>query len=174
MSALQPAVTMSEAQAYLRLEIDDEEPMLSGLIRTTTALCETFINQVLITRDFTVDLQCSRNWQRLSINPVRSVTGVSMVALDGTETALAATDYEIDLDASGWGWVRVTMAGAESRIRARGTAGLATTQSDVPEPIRQGVLRLVAHMFEQRDRGGGQVPAAVTALWRPYRRLVLA
>ena len=164
---------MSEAQAYLRLEIDDEEPMLSALIRTTTVLCETFLNQVLIARDFAVDLQC-RNWQRLPINPVRSVTSVAMVASDGSETALAATDYEIDLDASGSGWVRAIMPGAESRIRVRGTAGLAATQSDVPEPIRQGVLRLVAHMFEQRDRGGGQVPAAVTALWRPYRRMVLA
>ena len=174
MSGLQPAVTLSEAQAYLRLEIDDEEPMLSALIRTTTALCETFINQVLIARDFTVDLQCSRNWQRLSVNPVRSITSIAMLANDGSETSLPAADYEIDVDASGSGWVRVTMPAAESRIRVRGTAGLAATQSDVPEPIRQGVLRLVAHMFEQRDRGGGQVPAAVTALWRPYRRMVLA
>jgi hypothetical protein len=36
------------------------------------------------------------------------------------------------------------------------------------------VLRLVAHLFTSRDGPGGDPPAAVTALWRPYRRLRLA
>jgi hypothetical protein len=51
---------------------------------------------------------------------------------------------------------------------------MAAQQNDVPEAIRQGVLRLVAHMFASRDGDGGSPPAAVTALWRPYRRMVLA
>jgi hypothetical protein len=55
-----------------------------------------------------------------------------------------------------------------------GTAGIADDENSVPEPIRQGVLRLVAHLFMSRDGEGGQPPAAVTALWRPYRRLRLA
>jgi hypothetical protein len=51
---------------------------------------------------------------------------------------------------------------------------MADDENGVPEPIRQGVLRLVAHMFTDRDGDGGEPPAAVTALWRPYRRLRLA
>jgi hypothetical protein len=53
-----------------------------------------------------------------------------------------------------------------------GTAGLAVSANEVPEPIRQGILRLVAHLFTARD-GTGDPPAAVTALWRPYRRMRL-
>ena len=51
---------------------------------------------------------------------------------------------------------------------------MALSQNGIPEPIRQGVLRLVAHLFAARDDGGGEMPAAVTALWRPYRRMRLA
>jgi uncharacterized phiE125 gp8 family phage protein len=64
-------------------------------------------------------------------------------------------------------------AGA-TRVRVSGTAGLAQDENGVPEPIRQGVLRLVAHLFTARDGEAGEPPAAVTALWRPYRRTRLA
>ena len=51
---------------------------------------------------------------------------------------------------------------------------MAQDENGVPEPIRQGVLRLVAYLFTSRDGAGGDPPAAVTALWRPYRRMRLA
>ena len=41
----EPAVTMSEAQAYVRIETGEEEAVLAGLIRTASALCEEFLNQ---------------------------------------------------------------------------------------------------------------------------------
>ena len=70
---------------------------------------------------------------------------------------------------AGDGWVRRRQAGAVTRVRVGGTAGMADDENGVPEPIRQGVLRLVAHLFTARDGEGGEPPAAVTALWRPYR-----
>lgn len=86
---------------------------------------------------------------------------------------LASSGYAIDVDASGVGWVRLT-GPAAGRMRVSGSAGMAADQNGVPEPIRQGVLRLVAHLFAARDGGGDAPPAAVTALWRPYRRMRLS
>jgi hypothetical protein len=51
---------------------------------------------------------------------------------------------------------------------------MADDENGVPEPIRQGVLRLIAHLFTSRDGTDGEPPAAVTALWRPYRRMRLS
>jgi uncharacterized phiE125 gp8 family phage protein len=79
----------------------------------------------------------------------------------------------VDVDFNGDGWVR-TQASAASRVQVSGTAGMAEDENGVPEPIRQGVLRLVSHLFTSRDGEGGEVPAAVTALWRPYRRMRIA
>ena len=168
-----PVVSLSEAQAYVRIETGEEEAIVAGLIRTASALCEAFIGQVVIARTFTEDLSASASWQRLNVTPVRSISGAEQVEPDGTTLPLATGAYGIDVDSSGDGWVRVMHAGSATRIRVNGTAGIAENENDVPEPIRQGVLRLVAHLFSARDGGGGDPPAAVTALWRPYRRIRL-
>jgi uncharacterized phiE125 gp8 family phage protein len=169
-----PPITMSEAQAYVRIETGEEEAVLAGLIRTASALCESFLNQVVIARDFSAEIPASACWERLPVTPVRSIVAVEAVDSAGVATAMPASSYAIDIDSSGDGWVRITDPGVATRVRASGTAGLASDENEVPEPIRQGVLRLVAHLFTARDGEGGDPPAAVTALWRPYRRMRLS
>ena len=167
-----PVVTLSEAQAYVRIETGEEEAIVAGLIRTASALCEAFIGQAVIARNFSEDVPANDAWQRLSTMPVRAITSVEAVDPSGTLTSVPAGCYAVDIDTSGDGWVRMAYASA-SRVRVSGTAGMAADQNGVPEPIRQGVMRLVAHLFTARD-GAGDPPAAVTALWRPYRRMRLA
>jgi uncharacterized phiE125 gp8 family phage protein len=170
----QPIVTMSEAQAYVRIETGEEEAVLAGLIRTASGLCEAFTNQVVVARSFECDLPASGCWERLPITPVRSITDVSAVDSSGGATPLSSGAYMIDIDFAGDGWVRLGALPAARRVRVGGTAGMADDENGVPEPIRQGVLRLVAHLFTDRDGVGAEPPAAVTALWRPYRRMRLS
>lgn len=167
----EPVVTLSEAQAYVRIETGEEEAVLAGLIRTASALCESFLSQVVIARAFSLELPVSGQWERLELMPVRSIGEVETLDVTGSPTPLPGGDYEIDIDSSGDGWVRVSGGGDARRVRVNGTAGMAVDENGVPEPIRQGVLRLVAHLFTSRDGTGGDPPAAVTALWRPYRRM---
>lgn len=166
-----PAVMMSEAQAYVRIETGEEEALLAGLIRTASALCEAFLGRAVIARDFQANVAASGRWQRLEPGPIQSIGSVEALGEDGIASLLPSSSYAIDIDANGDGWVRVSNAGGASRVRVSGTVGMAQDQNDVPEPIRQGVLRLVAHLFTARDGDGGEPPAAVTALWRPYRRM---
>ena len=91
----------------------------------------------------------------------------------GSAAVLAAEDYAIDIDASGRGWVRLTGAGSARRIAVTGTAGMADDLNALPEPVRQGIVRLTAHLFAHRDSEPTDPPAAVTALWRPYRQVRL-
>lgn len=200
----EPIVTMSEAQAYVRIETGEEEAVLAGLIRTASALCEAFINQVVITRRFAVIVPPTGQWERLPITPVRSISEVSSLDASGASSPLPSSNYQVDLDSAGDGWVRVIQpqyllgalpisdgscaaeidptdgsllaaySGCAPRIQVSGMAGIASDENEAPEPIRQGVLRLVAHLYTSRDGNGGEPPAAVTALWRPYRRMRLA
>jgi uncharacterized phiE125 gp8 family phage protein len=168
-----PVVTMNEAQAYVRIETGEEEAVLAGLIRTASALCESFLNQVVLAREFSAQLPVNGRWERLAVTPVRSITSIETIDEADVASPVASGSYEVDIDFNGDGWVRVSNTGA-TRVRVTGTAGLAVDENGVPEPIRQGVLRLVAHLFASRDGAGGDPPAAVTALWRPYRRMRLA
>lgn len=169
----EPIITMSEAQAFVRIETGEEEALLAGLIRTASGLCEAFINQVAVARDFALEVPASESWVRLPVTPVRAITDVSIVD-GGDAIAIAPDSYATDIDFNGDGWVRLT-SGDAARLRVAGRAGMAESENGVPEPIRQGVLRLIAHLFTARDgAAGGEPPAAVTALWRPYRRMRLA
>jgi uncharacterized phiE125 gp8 family phage protein len=169
-----PIVTPAEAQAFVRIETGEEEALLAGFIRVASGLCEAFINQVVIARDFEIDLPASGCWERVPVTPVRSISGVDVLDASGAATAMSSSAYSLDINSSGDGWVRVTQANGATRVRVSGTAGIADDENGVPEPIRHGVLRLTAHLFTDRDGAGGEPPAAVTALWRPYRRLRFA
>jgi uncharacterized phiE125 gp8 family phage protein len=167
------AVSLAEAQAFARIDAGEEEELLERLIRSASALCEQFTGQVLVARPFTEIMTAKGCWQRLGLTPVRSIGAVQAVAPDGSATGVPAGDFEVDIDGRCDGWVRL-LKPVEGRIRVAGIAGLASEQSAIPEPLRQGILRLVAHLFAARDGEGGEPPAAVTALLRPYRRMRLA
>lgn len=166
-----PIITISEAQAFVRIETGDEEAILAGLIRTASGLCEAFIGQLVIARDFQVDVSANASWERLPLTPVRSITQVDVIDQLGELQTLSAGAFAVDIDSSGDGWVRLIAPAEAMRVRVSGSAGIADDQNGVPESVRQGVIRLVTHLFASRDGSGGEMPAAVTALWRPYRRL---
>lgn len=165
------AVSLAEAQGYARAETGEEEALLVGLIRSATGICEQFLGQWLIARPFEVTLEATAGWVKLPVLPVRAITSVELVE-GGIATPLDAASYAVDIDADGRGWVKL---GSAKRVRVVGEAGMAIDPDRLPEPIRQGVLRLTAHLFSHRDGSGAESepPAAVTALWRPYRRVQL-
>lgn len=159
-------VALGEVKAYLRLTRDDEDSVIAGLVRSATALCEAFTGQWLLQRDGVERLAATGDWQRLAATPVVAVAGVAAGGV-----ALPAEAWTADVDASGDGWVRLTGA-VRGPVTVRFTAGLGADWNGVPEPLRQGVIRLAVHLFSHRDAAdAGPPPAAVAALWRPWRRL---
>jgi uncharacterized phiE125 gp8 family phage protein len=52
---------------------------------------------------------------------------------------------------------------------------MAPDWTGLPEALRQGVVRLAAHFYTHRTAAEDEgPPAAVTALWRPWRRMRLS
>lgn len=46
--------------------------------------------------------------------------------------------------------------------------------SAVPPSLNEGIVRFAAHLYRERGEGGAkEPPAAVSALWRPFRALSL-
>lgn len=177
---------LTEAKAFLRVDGASEDALIGALVATACALCEAFIGQMLIARGVTETVAAGAGWTRLGRTPVLSVTGVAEVGAGGAATAVPAGEHGVDIDADGDGWVRAGGAfvappyasGADGRrvLRVSYRAGLAADWTAVPAALRQGVVRLVAHLYAHRDAmghagTGGEPPAAVAALWRTYRRM---
>lgn len=158
-------VSLEEVQAYARVETGEEEALIAGLLRTASEQCETFINQALVARDFEAVVRAAEGWTLLPVQPVRTITSVRKTA---NGELLSSSSYRYDIDYEGRGLIAGLPCGETFTVS--GSAGLATNGNLVPEPIRQGILRLAAHMFAHRDGQGGELPKDVSALWRPYRR----
>jgi uncharacterized phiE125 gp8 family phage protein len=168
------AAALGDARTYLRIEGVEEDGLVGRLVGTAAELCERFTGQALIARGFTETLASRGSWMRLGVTPVGVIAGVEALGADGVATPLAPDAYAIDIDANGDGWVRISQSLDAARVRVSYQAGLATEWTALPEALRQGVARLVAHLFTHRDTAdGGGPPAAVTALWRPWRRMRL-
>lgn len=185
MMALSPSIQVSapetlplsiaEAKAWMRISLPDDDALIAGLIRTGGDLCEAAIGQHLMARD--VAETCAIDplrWQKLSHGPVAAISLVEAIAPDGSAAAMAVADYQIDISASGDGRVRIVSPGAARQMRVHYRTGLAEDGNGLPESLRQGLLRLVAHLYAARDdaRDNG-VPGAVLTLWQPWRRVML-
>lgn len=88
------------------------------------------------------------------------------------------------------GWLAITgeaddaalalLLGSSAELCAAFTAGGVPEAewADLPEAVRHGIIRLAAHLYRERDRDGDGAPvappAAVAALWRPWRAMRLA
>ncbi len=177
---LTPAVLAPAALAELKLWLGisttlDDAP-LAALLRTALEVCEGFTGTLPLQCAVEEVLPASSAWQPLEARPVQAITLVQGVPAEGARFSMPVADYAIELDADGGGRVRVLNPGTATRIAVRFSAGLAPDWASLPESLRHGVLRLAAHQHRMRDDDAAAPlpPAAVAALWRPWRRLRLA
>jgi uncharacterized phiE125 gp8 family phage protein len=103
---------------------------------------------------------------------VRAILGVAAVDEAGAAAELAPEAFTAEIDTGGEGWVRLRGAVVGRRLRVSYRAGLAADWNGVPEMLRHGIIRLAAAYYLRRgEPDEAEMPAAVTALWRPWRRL---
>ncbi len=171
-----PPEAAGAAKALLRVERGDEDGLIAALVAAAAELCEGFTGQVLLERGFAETIPASRAWQRLGRTPVRAVESAEALPAEGPAEALPGEAYSVDIDEKGDGWVRLAEPGDLRRIRVGYRAGAAGAWADLPAALRHGIVRLAAHFYTERSGGSRRSeppPAAVAALWRPYRRLRL-
>ncbi len=170
----QMAEAVQAAKDLLRLDGTGEDALIAGLVTAAIERCEAETGDILIVRPMREVLPTEAAWRFLGARPVRSVSSASGMAQDGSETILAPTDYEIDIDSEARGRIRMRALSQVSRLAVRYSAGLSSGWSGLPTGLRHGMIRLVAHWYAYRDtRDTIAMPSAVTALWAPHRRLRL-
>ncbi|MDQ1158224.1 hypothetical protein QE385_002551 [Sphingomonas sp. SORGH_AS 950] len=150
-----PAATVTAAagavRALLRLDEGNEAALVERVAGVALGLAESFCGQLLIARVVEEPVTASVAWQALSATPVGAIL----------------SEGEGAIDRDGRGWVRT---GAAITVRYR--AGLAADWTGLPPEIAHGVAIMGAHLFDNRE-AAAVPPAAVAALWRPWRRMRL-
>lgn len=174
-AAFPPAViadARDAAKTHLRIETTDEDVLIEELAAAALALGERFTGTAWIAREWQEMLPAMREWRMLATAPVNAISAVEAVAVAGDASPLSVDDLRIDIDAQGRGWLRTVAPDIAGRLRVTINAGAAAGWSDLAPPLRQGIVLLTAHLFGNRERDEAP-PAAVAALWRPWRRMAI-
>ncbi len=72
--------------------------------------------------------------------------------------------------------MQVVSPGVETRVAVQFAAGMAADWTGLPASLRHGIERLAAHGYRTRageESDADHPPAAIAALWRPWRRMHL-
>ena len=173
-----PIVAGAEALAavkdFLRIDGTGEDAVLAALVATAIAQCESYTGTTMIERGFTQTIEATSWWRGLSASPVTAITGVA----DTSGAVLPVTSYAVDIDACGRGRLRLfgPAFGATSTIvRVAYRAGVASGWAAIAEPLRHGIVRMVAHLHQLRDQADALgPPATALALWQGARRMRLS
>ena len=182
--ALEP-VTLADAKAHLRLDTDDDDQLLTAAIVAARVHVEALTRRLLIEQGWRVylDQWPRKRIVRLTPAPLISVDAVTVYDAEGDPTVVSEDDYEVDTVAVPGrlvlsGLAPVTVGKAVNGIEIDVTAGYGPSSVDVPAPLRQAVMMLVAHWYEHRgvvghDMAGAIPPLGFDALIAPYRILSL-
>ncbi|MXN65708.1 hypothetical protein GR183_12405 [Stappia sp. GBMRC 2046] len=176
--AVEP-VTLDDARAQVRVTSTQEDDLLTRLIETARQHVERTIRRALITQGWRLYLD---DWPpgrvvRLPVTPVQSITSVTMFDADGMPLVLNLGDYDLDGISAPARLKVMAGVGASSRmlngIEIDFTAGYGDAAANVPAPLRQAILLLVAHWYEHREAGidaaTASIPFGFDALIAGYR-----
>jgi uncharacterized phiE125 gp8 family phage protein len=138
-------VTREQAKNHLRVDIDEDDTLISSLIVVARQRAEEFTRRAFITQTW--------EWTLFDYNiPRRSVTlrsqgqQIDQVTLDGVE--MSATQYKLISDDI------VFDPMVKGVFTIRYTAGYGDNADDVPEQIKQAILQIVGHLYENRESQG--------------------
>jgi uncharacterized phiE125 gp8 family phage protein len=167
-------LSLNEARGWLRLGSSADDAVVAGLVRAATNICEAFIGQWLIERAVEEVVPIGADGAvRLTARPVAAVEAVTLLAADGSATALEPAEWRLTIGRDGTGRLAIERRGAAARARVAYRAGMATDANAIPEAIRQGIMRMTQHMHDARGDAGAAPPAVIAALWQPWRRIGL-
>lgn len=175
MPAAPQPTALAELKDWLGITTAGDDAQLTALLSAAFELCEDFTGVMPLQQLCEEIIPACPEWMRIAVRPVQAILAVEGLPADGARFALPIEAYAIELDADGGGHVHVRNPGSAGRIAVRFSAGLAPDWAGLPAALRHGVLRLAAHQYRSRESDLPAVPpAAVAALWRPWRRLRLA
>ncbi|MBS0207512.1 MAG: phage head-tail connector protein [Planctomycetes bacterium] len=179
--AVEP-VTLAEAKDWARVEITDDDALITSLIVAARRYVEAHLKRALITQTWKLTADqfpvLGQQWTlvgpelRLPLPPLQSVTSIVYEASDGTPITLDPSTYIVDTISQPG---RITPAYSQSWPAARPVPGSVQIAyvagygdaSAVPDSIKTAIKLLVAHWYKNREAvgdAGAPVPLAVENL----------
>lgn len=172
-------VTLSQANDQLRRDSSDDDTYVTRLI---TAARQQFEEDTryIVTDSQTWELHLDKFPNEeilLPLRPLLTVTSVQYYDEDDAQQTWNSSNYYTDLVSTKGRVVYKdstsypdTIPGRPNAVTVTFTAGLSTPSTDCPEDIRQAILLLVSHFYENRQAVAGGISLAPLPMG--YERII--
>lgn len=177
--ALEP-VTIADARAFLRISTESEDEILRRIIKTARELVEAEAGLALVDQTWRLRVDRWPRSGRLAIfkYPVKAVTAVVAYRPDGSAISMEPEEFMLQ---HGRRPQRVYMAQYPDAQTFCGLevdfiAGFGETGVEVPDALKQAILTLTAHLYENRaglDTAKAELPVMVGQMVDSWRRISL-
>lgn len=179
--AVEP-ITLTEAKAHLRVDVADDDTLITALIGSVRSMAESRLSRALISQQWRYDLeQFPVNAIVLPRPPLIAVQEISYLDSAGVRTVINNTDYVVNVTSFrgsvqpvyGLDWPDCRVE--PGSVRVTYTAGFGASASDVPQAIRQWMLLQIGHFYANREAAAdgnlSEMPY-VDSLIDPWRTVI--
>jgi len=166
-------ITLEEAKAHLRVDSAEENALISSLITTARLFVESWTHRILITTTIEKIYDVPSGAFSLPCPPLQEVTKIEVVNDDGEKTLVDSSIYDYDASVNLPGRVKLKSGCSWPDHRDFASfiitfkAGYGDVASNVPEALRQAVLQIVGHYYENRE--SQEIPKGIYTLLAPFK-----
>ena len=157
-------VTLEEAKAWLKLDLGDEDAILTRLITTARQMVEHYTSRALVAQTWRLVIArpSALPFVWLPKAPARTLVAASLQAQGGAQTALDLSLFKLECDSEPPRLVWGSIGDGSGMLSVDVVFGYGEGADNVPAALKQAVLVLVAQAYEQR--GVVDTPALNPAL----------
>ncbi len=178
--AIEP-VSLADAKSWLREDGAEEDQLIQTLIVAARMTLEAYTRRFFVTQSWRLVFDCwpdsvaSKATLCIPFAPFEAATAIRVFDANDVAQTVNAASYRAPPSNDGG---RISFASAPPApgratdgIEIDFNVGYGALASNVPQPLRQAILALVAHWREHRgDDGDDALPKAVAQLAAPFRR----
>lgn len=166
---------LDDLKSWLGISRPKEDALLRDLLAASVSLCEAFTAQSPLEQTVEETVPATAGSYILSSRPAQTLVSAQIVGEDGSRTALDPGEFEFSIDADDRACFALSNSLEARSIVVSLRAGIAADWTAMPEALKQGIIRLAAFHYRDRETGrDAEPPASVAALWRPWRTLRLS
>lgn len=153
-------ITLAEAKEQIRVDIETDDARIRSLIQLAREVVQDMSLHALITQtwNYTLHTWPAADRFALPLPPLQSVVSIAYKDEDGNNSTFSATSYIVDTDripgqvvlAYGESWPGGTLYPVNA-ITVQFTCGFGDEGNDVAQRLRQAMLLLIGHWYENRE-----------------------